>query len=96
MLELLCFRDSSSNTGKRAQADPTVSALSKPVTDSHKADFNLTYFCWGKQSFVCPESLSVSALQVIQLEVLLRIWLCFLYDERSLATPPRYCEPKCY
>ena len=75
MPELSCFRNSSSTTGKkkkRAQQSPTVRVLSKPVTDSYKADFNLTYFCWGKQSFVCPESLSVSApQQVIQLEVLL-------------------------
>lgn len=47
----------------------------------------MTQFCWGKQSFVCPESLSVSVLQVIQLEVLLELGSTFYMTKPSQQLP---------
>lgn len=67
--------------GEGAQQSPWWKRWQKPTTDSYEGNLTTTCLCCGKQSFVCPESLSVNALQVIQLEGLLRDWLRVLYDK---------------
>lgn len=80
MREPSCFRRAPPpRLQRRGPAEPKVKVLAETNNRQLQGQLQHHLLLLGKAK-LCPESLSVSALQVIQLEVLLRTWLHILCD----------------